>query len=209
MTSAVTAVAYVAALGSLWACAETPVQAPMEAATSGDAVEVYEEDLDLPTGEVASLELDFTTVAEPSADALFSINSSELLPDAETELAAACALLEDTDLEGRNVVTLGHSSSDGSVQRNDELALDRAGAVTAWLADPDSCGLPVEALVTVGCGARYPIVDDMPGGVFDEDAAARNRRVEVLLSDRDGAAPADPQPLCRQSTAPASRSSSP
>jgi outer membrane protein OmpA-like peptidoglycan-associated protein len=168
------------------ACAEA---APEQAATPGVEVEMYPEDLDLPTEEDAPLELDGTPVAAPSAEALFAVNSAELLPDAVTELAVVCALLADTDLEGRQVFVIGHTSSEGTVENNEQLSVDRAAAVTDWLADPNNCGLPVEALVAIGCGARQLLVDDMPDGVLDETAAATNRRVEVVLVDPGTSAP--------------------
>jgi outer membrane protein OmpA-like peptidoglycan-associated protein len=170
------------------ACTEAT---PEQAATPGVEVERYPEDLDLPTGEVAPLELDFTPVAAPPADTLFAVNSAELLPDAVTELAVVCALLAGTDLEGRQVFVIGHASSEGTVENNEQLSVDRANAVTGWLADPNNCELPLEALVAIGCGARRPLVDDMPDGVLDETAAATNRRVEVVLAD-----PGTPTP-CR------------
>ncbi|MGY1681426.1 OmpA family protein [Geodermatophilus sp. SYSU D01176] len=106
--------------------------------------------------------------------------SEEPLSDLATELAAN---------PGWVAVVSGHTAdyptsygSGGAAGRR-ELSQARAQAVVDALR---RLGVPASVdLQAVGYGADRPVVDEWPGGVHDEGAAARNRRVDVVYGPAD------------------------
>lgn len=80
----------------------------------------------------------------------------------------------------------GHAADTrAGVVDGEQLSLDRARAVHDELV---RLGVPSAALGEVaGRGDADPVVDDLPGGVFDEQLAAQNRRVEITFSSEDTA----------------------
>ncbi|MFC5283257.1 OmpA family protein [Pedobacter alpinus] len=67
----------------------------------------------------------------------------------------------------------GHSSAEGTEQRNMALSVDRANAVKAYLVNN---GIKASILITEGYGEAQPIADNST-----EDGRVINRRVEINL----------------------------
>jgi outer membrane protein OmpA-like peptidoglycan-associated protein len=67
----------------------------------------------------------------------------------------------------------GHTDSDGSARRNEELSQERAAAVVAYLA---SRGIKLDRLNAVGYGARHPIATN-----DTDENKAKNRRIEFTV----------------------------
>jgi len=80
----------------------------------------------------------------------------------------------------------GHAADTrAGVVDGEQLSLERAQAVHDALV---ALGVPAGALGEVaGRGDADPVVDDLPGGVFDEQLAAQNRRVEITFRSEDTA----------------------
>jgi outer membrane protein OmpA-like peptidoglycan-associated protein len=76
----------------------------------------------------------------------------------------------------------GHTDSRGTEAFNTELSGRRANAVAEALVQR---GVPSDRLRAVGLGESYPVAgNDTPEGM------QQNRRVEIVVSDPDGAFPA-------------------
>jgi outer membrane protein OmpA-like peptidoglycan-associated protein len=80
----------------------------------------------------------------------------------------------------RVVRITGHTARVGAVESGFDLSARRARAVRDRLVRlgvaPGLLG-PAE-----GVGSDHPLVDNMPGGVFDEQLARQNRRVEITVT---------------------------
>ena len=78
----------------------------------------------------------------------------------------------------------GHAADTrAGVVDGEQLSLDRAQVVHDELV---RLGVPADALGEVsGRGDADPVVDDLPGGVFDDQLAAQNRRVEITFRSED------------------------
>ena len=100
----------------------------------------------------------------------FDFDSARLTPEAEPILDALYRGLEAD--AARNIVIIGHTSSEGSVAYNRRLSRDRAAAVVEWLAGR---GIARERLSSSGRGEDQPIAPNN-----DEAGRAINRRVEVV-----------------------------
>ncbi len=81
----------------------------------------------------------------------------------------------------RRVLIEGHTDNTGSYQLNQDLSRRRAEAVRSALAD---AGISGDRIRTVGHGPDYPVASN-------NTAAGRqqNRRVEIIISDREGHIP--------------------
>lgn len=75
---------------------------------------------------------------------------------------------------------IGHTDSTGSDAVNDRLSLERAQAVRSYLVDRGVRGNTVQV---AGRGKHEPIADNST-----EAGRAKNRRVEIFLGERNGAA---------------------
>jgi outer membrane protein OmpA-like peptidoglycan-associated protein len=73
---------------------------------------------------------------------------------------------------------IGHTDSTGSDAINDPLSQERARAVRDHLQDR---GVPTSRMDVVGRGSREPLADN-----GSENGRARNRRVELFLSEPQG-----------------------
>lgn len=69
----------------------------------------------------------------------------------------------------------GHSSSEGTTQRNMALSVDRANAVKVYLVNN---GISSSRLITKGFGESRPVADNST-----ENGRTLNRRVEIALAD--------------------------
>lgn len=81
----------------------------------------------------------------------------------------------------RRVLVEGHTDNTGSYQLNQDLSRRRAEAVKRAIVD---AGIPGDRIRTVGHGPDYPVASN-------NTAAGRqqNRRVEIIISDREGQIP--------------------
>jgi outer membrane protein OmpA-like peptidoglycan-associated protein len=81
-----------------------------------------------------------------------------------------------------NVTIIGHTDSTGSDAINNPLSLERAQSTRDYLVGR---GVPATRIATDGKGAREPVADNATQAGRD-----RNRRVEIFVAERAGAAPA-------------------
>lgn len=79
---------------------------------------------------------------------------------------------------GMHVNIIGHTDSSGNDALNQPLSLQRAQTVRDYLA---ARGVPASQMTVAGRGSREPLT-----GNDSEQGRARNRRVEILLSETAG-----------------------
>lgn len=79
-----------------------------------------------------------------------------------------------TNLAGIEIVVEGHTDNQGNADRNWELSLDRALAVTQALTDN---GIQPDRITAAGRGEYAPITTNQT-----ENGRARNRRTEIILT---------------------------
>lgn len=80
--------------------------------------------------------------------------------------------------DGMRVQIVGHTDSTGSDAINEPLSLQRAHSVRDYLV---TRGVEVQRISVAGRGAREPVASN-----GTEEGRARNRRVEIFLSDTTG-----------------------
>lgn len=111
----------------------------------------------------------------------FALDSAVILPESFgllTEIADT--IIRNPQLKRLEVQ--GHTDNSGSPEHNKVLSEQRAEAVRAWLVQH---GAPADRLVARGYGQEKPLVPNVTGG-----NRARNRRVQFIILEKDGAAPA-------------------
>jgi OOP family OmpA-OmpF porin len=101
----------------------------------------------------------------------FETNSVEVIPSSRPTLDALFA--EVARRQAVEVQVTGHTDRVGSAADNDRLSLQRAEAVRTMLIQR---GINTSFLRAVGRGEREPLIPTP-----DEQAEARNRRVEVIV----------------------------
>jgi outer membrane protein OmpA-like peptidoglycan-associated protein len=116
-----------------------------------------------------SLEITDTLIVP---DLLFAVARSELRKDGYTMLDSVCYKLRSKKID--SVVVEGHTDNTGTIQFNEQLALDRAWSVED--AVRERLALPIGSIVTRGWADRKPVADN-------NTAAGRqlNRRVEIYI----------------------------
>ena len=82
-----------------------------------------------------------------------------------------------------NIEISGHTDSKGSETYNMGLALKRADFVRKYLLKK---GVPAKQLRTSAKGASERLAEDRKNGKFIDDAGRYNRRVEFLITNKDG-----------------------
>lgn len=105
---------------------------------------------------------------------LFDLDKSKLRPDADAALTNTIAWLNEKHPTSHLLVA-GYTDNTGAAKHNVQLSNDRAATVAAALV---AKGIDKSRLSTKGFGAanpRYPNTND--------DARARNRRVEIVIED--------------------------
>lgn len=109
-------------------------------------------------------------------DVLFDLNKATLQRPAQASIDRLAAFLK--EYPERRVRAEGYTDSTGSEEYNQQLSEDRARSVKQALVDQ---GVAPERVEVTGFGEAYPVASN-------EDAAgrARNRRVEIVISDEDG-----------------------
>ncbi|WP_141925803.1 OmpA family protein [Haloactinospora alba] len=116
------------------------------------------------------------------SDVMFEFDESTLTGEAEEVVTKAAASLErNIDPESSEITVIGHTDGKGSDSYNDELSEERAETVRDLLREElgEDYAFDVE-----GRGSEEPVAEE--GGPDDEEARARNRRVEFSYEvDRD------------------------
>jgi outer membrane protein OmpA-like peptidoglycan-associated protein len=108
-----------------------------------------------------------------SGEVLFPSGKSTLLSTAQQRLDQVAEALKNAD--GRSIMIVGHTDSQGSEDVNNRLSEARASSVKKYLAQK---GVPAERIQSQGMGESQPIAsNDTPEG------RANNRRVEIILQD--------------------------
>lgn len=103
---------------------------------------------------------------------LFGFDSSELRPEAQTNLAALANSLNDLE-EDAVLMVAGHTDATGSDSYNQALSERRAAAAANYLAQS---GMNPAQLQTLGLGESEPVADNST-----DAGQAQNRRVEVAI----------------------------
>lgn len=109
-------------------------------------------------------------------DVLFSGGSANLTPAANRTVLKLVQFLQ---LNPRRVIRVeGYSDSNGEVADNLRLSLERAQSVADMLID---LGVDSKRIAVQGYGEDYPVADNA-----STRGRAKNRRVEVVISDQQG-----------------------
>jgi outer membrane protein OmpA-like peptidoglycan-associated protein len=156
---------------------ETVQEAPksaalVEADSDGDGIPDSKDNCPNKAGTVANGGCPEVAVSEPSfnyKNILFEFNSSVLKTSSYT-------VLDDISREMKKFPSMsfnlnGHSSSEGTEQRNMTLSIDRANAVKSYLV---TAGINANNLVTRGFGESMPLATN-----DTESGRQLNRRVEI------------------------------
>ncbi|ASU81936.1 OmpA family protein [Nocardiopsis gilva YIM 90087] len=108
------------------------------------------------------------------SDVMFDFDKSDLTDEAEEVVRqAAASLANNVDPDDREITVIGHTDGIGTHDYNDKLSLRRAENVRKLLREEIGSGYTYKV---EGHGKREPIARE--GGPDDEQARARNRRVE-------------------------------
>lgn len=109
-------------------------------------------------------------------DVLFDFDKASLKPGGRRAVSELTSFLQ--EYPERNVMIEGFTDNIGSDQYNHELSQRRANAVRQALMNN---GISRSRIQTRGYGEQYPVA-----GNNTEAGRQRNRRVEVIISDKDG-----------------------
>ena len=115
----------------------------------------------------------------------FALDSAVILPESFgllTEIADT--VIRNPQL--KRIEVQGHTDNSGTPEHNKVLSEQRAEAVRAWLVQH---GVPADRLVARGYGQEKPLVPNVTAG-----NRAQNRRVQFIILEKEGAAPAAPPP---------------
>ena len=109
-------------------------------------------------------------------DVLFDLNQATLQASAEPTITNLADFL--SKYEDRRVRVEGYTDSTGSEAYNQQLSEQRARAVQEALMGQ---GISQDRIETKGYGEAYPVASNE-----DASGRARNRRVEIVISDESG-----------------------
>ena len=127
-----------------------------------------------PTGTVCG------AVIRLDANVMFDLNSADVRPEGQAEIAKVAALL--AALGSPRAQINGHTDQIGDEGSNLDLSERRAGSVRDLLAGG---GVDAGSLETRGFGETQPLrVETLPDGSDDPAARQLNRRVEIVLIDQ-------------------------
>ena len=114
---------------------------------------------------------------------LFELGTANLSPDSNTLLDLVAAIVVEHD-ELTSIEVASHTDIQGKKKENQTLSEDRAKAVADYLIGK---GVPEGRLVSKGYGQVQPLVDEE-----NDEAYAKNRRVEFVILERVEKAVAEP-----------------
>jgi OmpA-OmpF porin, OOP family len=113
----------------------------------------------------------------------FAVDSAVILPESFGILSeVADTLIRNPGIH--RVEIQGHTDNTGTPDHNKTLSEQRAEAVRLWLTQH---GVQPDRLIAKGYGQERPLVPNVTAG-----NRARNRRVQFIITDREGQAPAAP-----------------
>jgi outer membrane protein OmpA-like peptidoglycan-associated protein len=113
-----------------------------------------------------------------SGSVLFASGKSQILPTAQERLRSVAEALKD---DQRPILIVGHTDSTGKTDMNQQLSEKRADAVKKFLIQR---GIPDERLRTMGMGESEPVASNA-----SPEGRANNRRVEIILEDKNQVGP--------------------
>jgi len=113
------------------------------------------------------------TVITLSGGVLFASNDAALMKSAMVKLDEVAEALLKGDPEA-HITVEGHTDSQGTVQKNQELSQKRAEAVRDYLA---SKGLAQDRFKALGLGSAKPVASN-----GNAEGRANNRRVEIVVA---------------------------
>lgn len=111
-------------------------------------------------------------IVELSSNVLFGFDSSELSPEARTNLDKMVTVFQ--TYPDTNIEVQGHTDSKGSESYNKKLSERRASAVSNYLLGK---GIPSSRISIVGYGENAPKYTN-----DTEDGRSKNRRVEFMIT---------------------------
>ena len=110
-------------------------------------------------------------------DILFDLNEATLKSDAQVVIAKLAGIL--LILPELNLRVEGHTDSTGDPGYNLKLSEKRANSVRDFLAQQ---GISDDRMIAVGYGLTRPAADNST-----RDGRAKNRRVEIVIAEGEGA----------------------
>jgi len=139
------------------------------------------EDLSAKMRSVRVHETPSETRIELPADILFDFDKADIRATAEPALKRAAALIR-KGAHGMTVIA-GHTDAVGSPAYNEKLSEQRSAAVLKWLVERE--GLDGARLQVKSFGATRPVAPNAkPDGSDNPEGRQRNRRVEIVFSNR-------------------------
>ncbi|MDP3467943.1 MAG: OmpA family protein [Daejeonella sp.] len=151
---------------------EAPKAAVVEADTDGDGIPDSKDNCPNKPGSAVNGGCPETIVSEPTfnyKNILFEFNSSVLKTSSYSVLDEIAREMKKFPSMSFNLN--GHSSAEGSEQRNMTLSIDRATAVKSYLV---TAGINANNLITRGFGESTPLASN-----DTESGRQLNRRVEI------------------------------
>ena len=152
-----------ALIGNIWSNRMEKQKQEMEAATRGTGIQV-------------SQTADNRLKMEIPADVAFDTGRSDIKSNFRPILERFAQTLNDNP--SATVSIVGHTDSTGSAAVNDPLSVDRAAHTRDYLSQR---GVSPNRIAIDGRGEREPIATN-----DRESGRARNRRVEIYVSERQG-----------------------
>jgi outer membrane protein OmpA-like peptidoglycan-associated protein len=107
-------------------------------------------------------------------DIAFLPDSAVLADSEKTKLDEISRIL--SAIPGRKIQVAGHTARAGSVESQQQLSLERAQSVAAYLVR--SGARTAGEIISIGCGADRPVADNAAA-----EGRAQNRRVEITILD--------------------------
>ncbi|HMJ53975.1 MAG TPA: OmpA family protein [Polyangiaceae bacterium] len=139
------------------------------------------------------------TVITLPGNVLFASAKTTVLPGAQARLNAVGEALKDQS--DHEILVEGHTDAQGSDAANLELSTARAQNVRDYLV---SHGVPADRIRALGLGETRPVADNNT-----PEGRANNRRVEIIVSPKQGASSTDRKPTTIDTPLPPERKPSP
>jgi len=139
------------------------------------------------------------TVITIPGSVLFASGKTTVLPGAQAKLNAVAEALKDQ--ADHEILVEGHTDAQGTEASNLELSQGRAQNVRDYLV---AHGVPANLIRAQGVGENRPIADNN-----GPEGRANNRRVEIIVSPREGAPRIEPKPSTLDNPTPIERKPSP